>query len=361
MSLRTVLGLALLALIAYLALWPTPIEPRAWTPTEDPGLEAGPYADSAGRLTGATLIEAGGGEGPEDFALGPDGALYTGLEDGRIMRLPPGGDALEPFAETGGRPLGLDFGPDGVLYVADVHLGLLAVDKDGTVRPLTREAEGVPIVYADDLAVAGRKVIFSDASTRFDPQVHGGTLEASLLEIVEQRRSGRMLEYDLDSGETSVLATDLSFPNGVALSADGRSVVVAETGLYRLLRIGLDGAARGRVDVLIDGLPGFPDNVERGPNGLYWVGLTSPRAPVVDLLAEYPALRTVLFRLPDAVRPGPLRHGVVIAVDEDGALRESLQDPTGKVALTSGALRTEDALFVAMLKGPYFAKLAPAP
>lgn len=359
MSFRVILGVALLAVIAYLAFAPSPVEPEAWTPTLDPGLDAAPFADGGGRLTQARLIEAGG-EGPEDFAVGPDGALYTGLEGGAIMRLRPGAEATEPVANTGGRPLGLEFGPDGVLYVADAYRGLLAVDPDGTVRTLATEAAGLPILFADDLAVAGRRIVFSDASTKFGAEA-SGTLPASLLEIVEQARTGRMLVHDLETGETELLTDGLSFPNGVTLSADGRSVIIAETGRYRLLRIPLEGPARGAPEVLIDGLPGFPDNVERGPNGLFWVGLTSPRAPIVDQLAGYPKLRKALFRLPEALRPGPQLHGVVIAVDASGAVRESLQDPTGTVAMTSGALRTEDALWIAMLKGPYFARLTPGP
>ncbi|MEL6977151.1 MAG: SMP-30/gluconolactonase/LRE family protein [Pseudomonadota bacterium] len=358
MSIRLALGAAVVGAAAYLAFWPIDLDPQVWAPTPDPGLDAAPFAD-AGRLTGAALIEAGG-DGPEDFTLGPDGALYTGLEGGAIMRFAPGSETPELYADTDGRPLGLEFGPDGVLYVADAYRGLLAVDQSGAVTLLSDQAAGVPIVFADDLAVIGRKVVFSDASTKFGAKA-SGALAASLLEIVEQGRTGRMLEYDIDTGETTVLTEGLSFPNGVTESVGGGAVIIAETGLYRLLRIALDGPKRGAPEVLVEGLPGFPDNVERGPDGLYWVGLTSPRSPIADQLAAYPKIRKALFRLPSALRPGPTRHGVVIAVDDSGAVRESLQDPTGAVAMTSGALRTKDALYIAMLTGPHFARLKMAP
>ena len=56
---------------------------------------------------------------------GPDGFLYTGLQDGRIMRFRPDGQGgAELVAQTGGRPLGLRFDAHGHLVVADAFRGL---------------------------------------------------------------------------------------------------------------------------------------------------------------------------------------------------------------------------------------------
>jgi hypothetical protein len=77
-----------------------------------------------------------GGEGPEDLAVGRDGAVFTGLRDGRIVRLDPETLRAATFAETGGRPLGLRFAPDGRLLIADAERGLLAAAPDGSVTVL---------------------------------------------------------------------------------------------------------------------------------------------------------------------------------------------------------------------------------
>lgn len=349
----------------YLAFWPVAVEPVAWSPEPDPGLERGAFAPTA-LMTGATLVDLDGHEGPEDLALGPDGAIYTGTLDGAILRYDPETGRVDAVADTGGRPLGLEFGPDGALYVADAYRGLLAIDlrEAGGGRGLAvlaTEAGGARIKYANSLVVAGRKVYFTDASTRFGAQESGGTLAASVLELVEHGASGRVLEHDLDSGKTAVLAKGFAFANGLALTADGAHLVLAETGGYRLLKIGLSGAERGAVSVLIDNLPGFPDNIERGPDGLYWVGLTSPRLAGMDALAEYPALRKLVMRLPPALKPKPLRHGAVLAVDASGRVRASIQDPSGGISTTSAALLTDDALYVARLEGRNFARISPPP
>ena len=360
MSLFRLLAVVVVLAIAYLALWPVPIDPVAWKPGENPGLEEGAYATTA-LMDDAEVVDLGGPDGPEDFAEAPDGAIYTGAHDGEILRYDPKTGALSTVANTGGRPLGLDFGPSGALYVADAYKGLLAIDSDGGVAVLATEAAGSPILYADDLAVIGRKIYFSDASTKFGAKASGGTLAGSILELMEHRKTGRILEHDLDSGETVVLADGFSFPNGVTPAVDGSHIVIAETGEYRLLTIETEGPRRGEVSVLIDGLPGFPDNVERGPDGLYWVGLTSPRLPGIDALAEYPFLRKVAMRLPPALRPKPAHHGAVLAIDPKGGVRASVQDPSGAISTTATALRTKDALYVSRLEGPNFARIAPPP
>lgn len=49
---------------------------------------------------------------------------------------------------------------------------------------------------------------------------------------------------DLDTGEMQEVAGGLAFANGLALSSDERSLFVAETGEYRVLRIRLGGAGK---------------------------------------------------------------------------------------------------------------------
>src|ERR1700742_4909025 len=74
------------------------------------------------------------GNGPEDVVVDAAGQLWTGLEDGRIVRWAADGEAdLRPrtVANTGGRPLGLHVARDGRILVCDSHRGLLALDPAG--------------------------------------------------------------------------------------------------------------------------------------------------------------------------------------------------------------------------------------
>ncbi|ONM54674.1 Protein STRICTOSIDINE SYNTHASE-LIKE 11 [Zea mays] len=96
--------------------------------------------------------------------------------------------------------------------------------------------------------------------------------------ILTGEATGRLLRYDPATGSAAVLASGLSFPNGVALSADGTHVVVAETTRCRLLRHWLRGPAAGTTEPFAD-LPGYPDNVRRaGDGGYYWVALNRDKS-----------------------------------------------------------------------------------
>ena len=119
-----------------------------------------------------------------------------------------------------------------------------------------------------------------------------------------------------------VLHDGLRFANGVALAADESFVVVAETGGRRIVRRWLTGPRRGVVDDLVADLPGYPDNMSRGCDGLLWVAIASPTDPVVERLMTGPMLlRRLAWRLPgagaseaEAHRPGDgvrrhRRHG----------------------------------------------------
>lgn len=345
---------ALLVVVAYLSLWPVPVEPVPWRARPSPGY-VGAYAPND-RLAGLKLINLGPEQGPEHVAVGPDGKLYTGVAGGRILRLAPNGSAPEVYADTGGRVLGLAFDAAGTLIAADAVKGLLAIGQDGIVGVLVDKVAGEPIRFADAVVVArSGKIYFSDASARFGPAQWGGTFEASVLDILEQSATGRILEYDPATKAVRVVARGLSFANGVALSEDEQSLFVAETGRYRVWKIAvaaqdLDVAHGGaQADVLFDNLPGFPDNLMRGRDGRIWLGFTGPRNPVVDQLADKPWLRKVAQRLPRALQPRPKVYGHVMAFTEDGKVVADLQDPTGAYPETTGVTESAERLYIQSL------------
>ncbi len=348
------LGMLLLALMAYLALWPVPIQPVSWKAPAAPGY-VGPHAANQ-KLAGLKMIDLGGEEGPEHVVLARDGKLYTTVLSGNILRMNPDGSGREVFANTGGRVLGFDFDATGNLIAADAIKGLLSISPDRKITVLADQVGGDPIRYADAVVVARNgKIYLSDASTRFAPARWGGTFEASVLDIIEQSSTGRILEYDPATRSTRVVAKGLSFANGVALSQDEKDLFVAETGKYRVWKIPTEareldiaqGGAQARV--LLDNLPGYPDNLMRGTDGKIWMGLTKPRSQVVDGMAEKPFLRAMTLRLPRALWPVPKAYGHVMAFTEDGKIVADLQDPSGAYPETTAVTETADRLYVQSL------------
>jgi sugar lactone lactonase YvrE len=353
-------ALAVLLLLAlYLAWWPVPMKAVAWVAPQAPGY-AGPHAVNQ-RLAGLQHIALNGEEGPEHVVLARDGWLYAAMASGRILRMRPDGSGQQVFVDTGGRPLGFDFDAQGRMLIADGMKGLLMATPDGQLKVLaTQVSAGDPIVYADAVVVApDGRVYLSDASTRFSPARWGGTFEASVLDILEQSATGRVLVFNPADGQVQVVAHGLSFANGVALSQDGQWLFVNETGQYRVWKVAT--AARGldvrpfvaqggpQARVLLDNLPGYPDNLMRGLDGRLWLGLAKPRNAVIDGFAAKPGLRELTLRLPRALWPIPPAYGHVIAFNEAGQVLADLQDPSGAYPETTAITETPERLYVQSL------------
>lgn len=358
-ALRRPLVLFLLAidltLFAYLAFWPVPIDPVAWEAPADAGYVGAFAPDSA--LAGAERVPLGDHPGPESVARDAAGRLYAATRDGAIVRLDTEGRNPVVWARTDGRPLGLAFGADGTLHVADGIRGLLAVDTTGQVTVLATEAEGRPFGFADDLDVApDGRVYFSDASSKFTVAARADA-DASTLDVIEHGGYGRLLEWDPVTRQVRVLAAGLQFANGVALTADARAVLLTETGAYRVVRVEVQGPARGTVTPLLENLPGFPDNISRDAEGRFWVALFAPRKAILDRLAAYPALRRVIVRIPAALQPKPARHAHLIAIDETGRVLDDRQDPAGGFAPITDVLATDRWLYLGSLSEPMLARV----
>lgn len=335
--------------IVYLLFWPVPVDPVAWDAPEDRGLTGAFAANDA--LADVDRVPIGDHHGPEDAVVDDRGNLYTGTESGEILRIAPDG-SVTVFAETGGRALGLEFDATGHLVVANAYLGLQRISPEGEVLPLTDSVAGTPIRYANDLDVApDGRIYFSDASAKFGAAEYGSTYGASLLDILEHGGHGRVLVYDPATGTTEIVMENLDFANGVAVDPAGRFLLVNETGAYRVLRHWLAGARGGETQVLIDNLPGFPDNLNRGRGGRYWVGLVAPRSAALDRLSDEPFVRKIVQRLPPGLRPQAAPSAHVFAIDEDGRVLASLQGDGSRLRAVTGALELHDTLYLTTLFG----------
>ena len=335
----------------FLLLAPTKVQPVAWKPAPAPSLETGPYAENQ-KLRDLEHVGAANIDGPEALLL-EEGLLISGLNDGRIISSSLDGQTRKVLIDTGGRPLGLARHPDGRLIIADAKKGLLALDAQGQLIVLTKEANSLPFGFTDDVVIdkTGHYAYFSDASSRWG---YGHDGEA----IIEHGGDGRLLRYDFQTGKTEVLLDKLQFANGVALGPQDSYVLVNETGAYRITRYWLSGPMAGTHEVFVDNLPGMPDNLSFNGQERFWVALYTPRNALLDATAEHPFVRKMIVRALMVLPKPAERRAFVVGVDLQGKVIANLQDAgSGNYSPITTVREYGDWLYFGSLKASHMTRL----
>ena len=351
------LALGFIVLIgAYLSFWPIAIDPVPWKAPADKGY-VGDFAPNT-ELADLERLSISGLHGPEDVVM-YQGKIYVSSQSGKILEIDPKTNNHREYADTKGSALGMEMDAAGNLIIADAFRGLLAVSPEGQVTTLTDEVNGTPILYADDLDIDADGIIyFSDASTKFGAKAAGSTLAASLLEIMEHRGSGRLLAYDPATKRTRLVRGGYVFSNGVAVTEEG-DVLVNETGTYQMHRVSPDGTSR----VIMDNLPGFPDNINRGPKladgrETFLLGIISQRSKWLDDNSDNPGARKMAMRLPAFMRPQSVSYGLIVQIDGEGNVIKTWQDPSGNYPNATGAIIADDGyMYVSSLTAPDLARM----
>ena len=188
------------------------------------------------------------GEGPRWF----EGLLWFSDMLGEAVHTVTLAGSLTTLAVPGHAPSGLGFRPDGSLLIASTERRQV-LRYDGENVDTIADLSDVAPADLGDMVVDnhGRAYIGSQA-------FHGGVV----------------VRVDPDD-TVSVVAQDLDFPNGMAITADHRTLIVAESIGRRLtaFSIGDDGELSDR-RVFADGLDGPPDGICLDADGGVWTSMT---------------------------------------------------------------------------------------
>lgn len=284
-----------------LLLWSTPegYKPVVWEPGP---LEASQAAFGPVTPFSEVRFERTSVIGPEAITISPDGHLYTGAATGEVFKIPvlEGGSLgiLEEIARITPRPLEVEPAKAGGTLMISSEIGLLVQEGD-TLSTRASTFQGAPLTFTNSLAET------TDGTVYFTTSTSGFAFEDYIWAVMSGAREGSLFSYTPGSGTVQRLATGLGFANGLALSADERFLVVAETTRFRLNRFWLTGPKAGRLEPWIENLPGFPDNVTRDADGTFWVALASVRTPLLDFAIANPWARILFAKMPEAYRPVP--------------------------------------------------------
>ncbi|HTR25377.1 MAG TPA: SMP-30/gluconolactonase/LRE family protein [Terriglobales bacterium] len=190
---------------------------------------------------------------PEGLAFDNDGNLWAGGELGQIYKINPRGKA-RLVTTLGGFNLGLTFSPRQDLYVCNFKLGaLIQLDRSGKTR---RSWERV-----------GRYHLRNPNFSVFDTS---GNLYFS--DSGEFKKEDGFLFVLRPNGKIEQLLDRLSFPNGLSLTADERTLYIVQSTRNNVLAVPiLESGAIGEPRVYAAGLDRVPDGAALDAAGNLYV------------------------------------------------------------------------------------------
>jgi sugar lactone lactonase YvrE len=169
--------------------------------------------------------------------------------------------------EIDDQPSGLGWLPDGRLLVVAMHRRqLLRVDPDGV--KVHAEISGVATHHTNDMVVdASGRAYVGNFGFDLDRELKARGVES----VLASHPTAKLARVDPD-GRVHVAAEDLHFPNGCVITADGRTLIVAETLAMRLTAFDIapDGALSNRRVWANLGMRA-PDGICLDANGHVWI------------------------------------------------------------------------------------------
>ena len=191
------------------------------------------------------------GEGPRWF----EGLLWFSDMLGEAVHTADMRGSLTTLPLPGHSPSGLGFRPDGTLLIASTEDRQVLRYDGETVVTIADLADVAPANLGDMVVDdAGRAYIGCQAFS-----------------------GGVIVRLDPDDSAT-VVAEDLDFPNGMVITEDRKTLIVAESTARRLsaFTIGDSSDPAGLADrrIFADGLDGPPDGIALDAAGGVWVSMT---------------------------------------------------------------------------------------
>lgn len=300
---RTII-LVLALLVLYLLFWPVPIEPKKYNakaiaPKALPHAQLLSVKESIGPLPGV---------GPEDLVIGNNGQLYTGLSNGKLVKINLKTKTISTIATLPGQILGLELYQKHYLLAAVVNHGFYKINlTTGVFERVIKKDFG----FEEAIAVLNHNVFYLTDGSRFNVLNSKEQQYAAL----EPAADGKLYQYK--DQKLKMIQSQLDFANGISANATGDALIISDMFKFRLLNY---QPRTNTLSVFAKHLPGYPDNISLSQKGLLWVAIYSPPVKGLAKLAQYPFVRKVMARIPRFLLPKAQARSWALAYDDQGDL-----------------------------------------
>lgn len=218
--------------------------------------------------------------GVDDVVADKDGAIYVSAGR-RVMKLSGAGFATSALvAEFEGDAGGLAIHPDGRLLVCVAGRGLAALDPGAPQPRWLESAEGRAFAGLLSVAAAPDGRIFAvEGSTGRHP-------DQWRKDLMEKRSNGRLIVSSPALDNAQVLLHDLSYPYGVALAPDAKSLWFTESWAHRISRLRLGGDGAARPEVIAGNLAGYPARLRPDGKGGFYLAVFARRTHLIEFVLK---------------------------------------------------------------------------
>ncbi len=319
------------------------INPISWQPPKKPIQEVN------NKLLTSKKIDLKGWYGPEDIVFDQQGNLYCGVHigkqdfsDGKILKVSPDG-VIEIFYDAGSWVAGLHFDSNNNLIALSHRQGLISIspNKEVTVTVLaSKDENGRPFLIPNGLDIASDgNIYFSNTSYESAYNIKYGRKL-----IMELKPNGGLYQYNPITKKVTTLIDGTYFGNGVVLSQNENFILMTETTKYRIIKYWLKGKKKGKKEIFMDNLPGFPNGISIREDGSFWLGFSTRRNDALDKIHPKKGMKKLVYSLPEFMQPKQDEYGIILNISEEGKILASLYDTTGKVIPEAGAVKENNGL-----------------
>ncbi|KAI6174919.1 Adipocyte plasma membrane-associated protein [Aphelenchoides bicaudatus] len=312
------------------------------------------------------LLARGQVNGIESLAV-VDGVIYAGDQDCNMLKI-ENGKVTQKFPLIKNKQCSNCCAPLGIRYwhaankfvILDAILGVLVLDYStesveqlySSINLLGKYSN----MFANDFDfINNDTIVLSDFAG-------GYSMSDGFVCFYGATRTSRLIQFNLRTREAKVLLDDQLGLNGVQSHTDKQSVLVAQSITSQIFRYYFAGPKQGKVEVFIDKMLGYPDNIRPSSKGnTFWVPHFAIRAPGTRTLAQrlgpYPALRSWLYSITQAIHPelfylisgiGETNLHTAVELDVNGKIVSAVIDEDGVLPFTTQV--TDDGTYFSLTK-----------